>query len=142
MKPQEILETLWSTPDIREQINALEAAEQHGGLEQLCEDCESSPEVRQIARATWVLNACVNDGEFIGRVMGWSSEQAGNWAETLWQEVGMRDKNEIIQEIQELASMVTREYRTIGDALPGASGARELAKWWAETSEILSIQQV
>lgn len=142
MKPQEILETLWSSSDIREQINAVEAAEQHGGLEQLCEECESNPEVRQIARATWVLNAAVNDGEFIGRVMGWSSEQASTWAETLWQEVGMRDKNEIIQEIQELASMVTREYRTIGDALPGASGARELAKWWAETSEILSIQQV
>ena len=140
--PREILETLWSSGDMREQIDALENAEKLGGLESLCEMCESDPVVGQIARATWVLNACAQDGDFVGRVLGWEREQAGDWAESLWQRVGETDKREIISEIHDLSVVIAREYETIGDSLVGADGARELAKWWRETVNILSIQQV
>ena len=142
MRPREILETLWSSGDMREQIDALEAAERLGGLENLCETCESDPVVGQIARATWVLNAGAQDGDFVGRVLGWEREQAGDWAESLWQRVGEADKREIISEIHDVSVVIAREYETIGESLVGAESARELATWWRETANILSIQQV
>lgn len=142
MHPSDIMETLWNSCDIREQISALEEAEKHGGLEALCEFCEQDPSVKQIARATWVLNACATDGDFVARAMGWEIEQASDWADGLWQSVGERDRAEIIKEIQEVSEAVAREYKTIGEMLSGAEGARELAEWWSETSLILSIQQV
>lgn len=140
MNARDILETLWNTADIREQIEAIEAAERLGGMDAVCEECEKHPDLLRIARATWVLHACVQDGDFIGRILGWERERAEDWAEFLWQGVGERDRAELLSEIRSVSAAIANEYSNIGEALVGADGARELAVWWRETAEILSSE--